>query len=343
VSRVKPPRLAFLLVLPRNYESQGCCPADAVGLRHATRYQAVLRRANNLYLKGGESTMRGLALIDIEWGNIQAGQAWAETRASEHSEAAKLCSDYPDKSAYILSLRHHPRVHIRWREAALAAAQQRKDRAAEGRHLGGLGYSYHDLGKYRRAIRHYEQRLAIAFEVGDRLGESTALTNMGVAYRQLGDHRRSIEHHEKALAIDREIRDRRGEGRNLGNLGNAYHSLGETERAIGYHEQHLVIACEMGDRLGESYALGNLGIAYSSSGDYAHAIDNYGQQLEIAREIGDRRCEGDAQWNMSLVMAKLGDRKKAIGHAETALKFYEQIEAPDAAKVRKKLERWRSA
>ncbi len=109
------------------------------------------------------------------------------------------------------------------------------------------------------------------------------------------------------------------------------------------HPGLLAILCEIGDRRGQSAVLGILGAAYHLSGDLGRAISYYDQQLEITREIGHRKGEGNALWNMSLALDELGERKKAISHAEASLEIREQIEDPNAAKVRKQLEQWRSA
>jgi tetratricopeptide (TPR) repeat protein len=350
-------------------------------LRHADHYVEVLRDANNLYKKGGDSLMSGLALFDLEWGNIEAGQAWAVENGENDDAAADMCSSYPGAGAHCLGLRQHPRERIRWLEAGLAAARRLGDRAAEGRHLGnlgnacqslgeyrraieyyehrlqieigdrrgessalgGLGNAYHLLGEYRRAIEYHQQHLQIAGEIGDRQGEGNALGNLGVAYESLGEYRRAIEYHQQHLQIAGEIGDRLGEGTALGNLGVAYENLGEARRAIEYHERHLRIACEIGDRQGEGRALGNLGIAYKNLGENRRAIEHYKQHREIARETGDRQGECNALWNMSLTLRKLGDHKEAIKLAEASLKIHEEIEDPFAPTVRKKLEEWRKA
>lgn len=349
--------------------------------RHAKHFSEVIATASCLYRQGGESLKNGLALFDAEWGNIQAGQAWASGHAGEDNEAAKLCSDYPDAGVYCLALRQHPRERIRWLEAAIAAARRLQDRAAEGAHLGSLGSAYYYLGEYRRAMEYYEQRLKIARDTGNRLGEAAALGNLGVAYKNLGDYRRAIGYHERALEIERDIGDRRGVGQDLCNLGIAYYSLGEYRRAIEYHEQHLKIAREIGDRLGEGGALGSLGLAYLSLGDYRRAVEYleqalkiereigdrrgegmtlgnlglaYGslgeyrraieyddQHLRIARETGDRRGEGNALWNMALALNKLGDRAEAISRGEAGLKILEEIEHPGVEEVRSQLDKWR--
>jgi tetratricopeptide (TPR) repeat protein len=348
--------------------------------RHSVHFADLLSKANQLYLKGGDSVKQGLSLFDLEWTNIEAGQAWAAENSAKGDVAAGLCSAFPDWP-YLLELRLHPRERIRWLEAALAAARILKHRQAEGAHLGNLGLAYADLGETRKAIEFYEQGLAVAREIGDRRNEGACLGNLGLAYYFLGETRKAIEFYEQALVIDREIGDRRGEGADLGNLGLAYAALGETRKAIEFYELDLTIAREIGDRRGEGADLGNLGLAYAALGETRKAIEFYEQDLILAREIGDRRVEGNglmnignahyslgetrkaieyheqavpifreigdrrgegyALWNMSLSLDKLGEGVRAIACAEAALKIYEEIEDPHAERVRKQLAGWR--
>ena len=355
---------------------------NAGRMRHAEHYLRVLAECQELYLRGGEAIKDGLARFDAERRNVEAGQEWACQQSGANETAARLCNQYPDTGVYVLSLRQHPRDEfIVWLEAALAAARQLSDRAAEGRHLGNLGNAYADLGEIRRAVEYHEQALIILREIGDRDGEGGALGNLGIAYKNLGEMRRAIEFHEQALTISREIGKRRadgenlgnlgiayaalgetrravefleqalivfreigdryGEGNALGNLGSAYTDLGETQRAIEFLEQRLVIAREIGDRRGEGRALGNLGIAYAALGETRRAVEFYEQALAIDREIGDRHGEGIDLFNTSLALDKLGDRARAIVHAEAALEIFEQIESPYAERVRARLAQWR--
>ena len=55
---------------------------------YAQHYLEVLRSANDLYEKGGDSLMSGLALFDLERGNIEAGRAWAAECAPGDDTAA---------------------------------------------------------------------------------------------------------------------------------------------------------------------------------------------------------------------------------------------------------------
>ncbi|MBZ5671121.1 MAG: tetratricopeptide repeat protein [Acidobacteriia bacterium] len=225
-------------------------------------------------------------------------------------------------------------------EQALPIHRKIGNRQGEGNTLGNLGLAYSDLGETRRAIELYEQSLAIKRGIGDRLGEGNALGNLGLAYSDLGETRRAIELYEQALAIHREIGDRRREGNALGNLGSAYSDLGETRRAVEFYRQALAIHREISNRRGEGTSLGNLGVAYTQLGEPRRAIEFYEQQLAITREIGDRRGEGNALGNMAVALDELSDRAQAIATAEAALKIYEEIESPNAAKVRQQLAAW---
>jgi tetratricopeptide (TPR) repeat protein len=310
--------------------------------RFATHYRNVLGAATDLYLEGGEALLRGLALFDLEWGNIRAGHAWVVAQAdAADPDVAQLRMSYPDAGIDVLYLRQHTRERIRWLEIALVAARRLRDRAGEGITLSNLGLAHNDLGEPHRAMQFFEQALLIVRELGDRRGEGIALGNLGLAYKQVGEILRAIEFYEQQLAIVREIGDRRGEGADLSNLGVAYLILREPRHAMQFFQQALLIVRELGDRRGEGITLGNLGLAYMQVDEILRAIEFYEQALLIDREIGDHRSEGTDLWNMSLALDQLGERAKAIQHAEQALIIREQIEDPNAAKVRAKLAVWR--
>jgi tetratricopeptide (TPR) repeat protein len=307
---------------------------------HAAHYETVLHLAKELYLRGRESIKRGLNLFDLEWKNIQAGQKWAGAHADKNNAAAQLFNNYIDAGAYLLSLHQHPRERIYWLEVALVASRRLKNRRAEGNALGNLGNAYADLGETRRAIEYYEQQLSIAHEIQDRRSEGAALGNLGLAYAALREPYRAIKFYEQRLVIADKIGDQHGKGAVLMNIGNAYYTLGETNLAIYHQGQALHIFRKIGDRRGEGNALMNTGNAYYGSGWTRQALKFHEQALLIFREIGDRRGEGAALFNISLALGKLRERTRAIAHAQAALKIYEQIEDPNAGKVRKKLEAW---
>ncbi|MGE3273360.1 MAG: NB-ARC domain-containing protein, partial [Chloroflexota bacterium] len=165
---------------------------DAAARRHAHHFLAVLSFAEELFLQGNDAAVTGLAIVDREWPNILAGQAWAATHAASDDDAARMTIAYATVAPNILNLRLHPRDWIDVLQAGRDAASRVSDRATEGVLLGNLGSAYADLGDPRRAIELYEQQLVIVREIGDRRGEGAALGNLGSAYADLGDPRRAI-------------------------------------------------------------------------------------------------------------------------------------------------------
>ncbi|MCC7160990.1 MAG: tetratricopeptide repeat protein [Anaerolineae bacterium] len=217
--------------------------------RHTIHFLTILREGENLYLAGGDATARGLALFDLERGNLQHCEKWITENANHDAAADQLCVVYPDAGANLLFLRQHPRERIRHQEIALEAARRLGDRAAEGRQLANLGSCYIELGEPQRAIELYQERLTLAREIGDRRGEGIAYGNLGVAYADLGAARQAIEFYEQHLNIAREVHDRRGESSALGNLGAAYSDLGETGRAIGKSDRQAIGCLAQGREL----------------------------------------------------------------------------------------------
>src|SRR4051794_24616574 len=96
-------------------------------LKHARHYEKILYDADLLFTRGGADAARGLDLFDLNWGNIQTGQSWAERYAGEDDAAAGLCRDYGCSGPFLLDIRQPYRENIRWLEAALAAARRPRD------------------------------------------------------------------------------------------------------------------------------------------------------------------------------------------------------------------------
>ena len=237
---------------------------DAAMTRYVRHYTEVGTEANQLFLKGGDTVLRGLELFDRERIQMEAAYEWLAPKRDEASAA--LLISLVDAVVYAdQALRFHPCQRIRWLESQREAARITKNRKAEAAALTHLGHGYADLGERRKAIEFHEEVLVITREIGDRRGEGISLGNLGSAYFESDEPRKAIERYEKSLVIAREIGDRRGEGNALGGLGCAYDALGKGHKAIELCEQALVIDREIGDLSGEAYALsGRLGTPYSN-------------------------------------------------------------------------------
>jgi tetratricopeptide (TPR) repeat protein len=285
--------------------------------RYAEHFLEVLRFADYLYMQGDQEIGPGLSLFDLEWNNILVGQGWAAAQFKKTTDAADICSRYPQVGAHCLYIRQHPKDRIDWLETALAAARYLDDRGVEATHLANLGLAYLDLGDMRRAVTIDEQALLIFEEITWRQEEGSTLSNLGLAYLNLGDIRRAIDLYQQALVIHKETGDRRSEGTTLSNLGVAYSYVGALKLAVEFHNKALIFHRELGDRRSEGIDLGNLGSAYEALGDNEHAIETYKQQLDIALDISDRWAEANA-------LGSLGSAYQALGEFERAIEYYQQ-------------------
>lgn len=169
--------------------------------RFAEHYCAVLAAADDLYLKGDDGVLNGLALFDREQANIQAGWAWASASRERDQLATALRRDYPNAGVYVLSLRQPVRSQIVWLECSVEACRSLEDRRGEGMALGNLGNAHADLGDARAAVGFHEQHLAVARESGDRLGEANANWNTASTFVHLGQHQEAIPFAELSLAF----------------------------------------------------------------------------------------------------------------------------------------------
>ena len=239
------------------------------------------------------------------------------------------------------------RKAIEFHEQALAIARENADLSGEATALSRIGQAHEELRDPQQAIVVLEKALTIlrttVRTVGDRRREARTLCHLGSAYYLASDTDKALLFCNESLTIARQIGDRRYEDVALGWKGMIHRTLGQPKLAIVCFQEQLDISRQIGHRRGESYALGNLGLAYADLGDVRKAVAFHEQHLAIAREIGDRRGEGNALWNSALALDKLGQWPEVMTRAEAALKTYEQIEHPHAAKVRAQLAKWRSA
>ncbi|MCP3960757.1 MAG: tetratricopeptide repeat protein [bacterium] len=294
-------------------------------LRHAGHYVEVLREADRLYTEGGDSILEGLALFDLEWDNLRAGQAWARANANVDREAAEHTYLYPTAGVFCLYLRLHPADWRRWLEAAYSAAVALDDRRGEGVALGNLALTCADLGDERRAISYCKQALVIYRELGERWSEGNALNHLGLSYAHRGEEEKAIGYYKQALAVSRQLGDRLIESAALSYQGLAYDRLGEVGKAVAYYEGALVISRELGDRRGEAAHLGNLGSAYLQLGDVDKGIDLCEQALVILRGLEDRRSEGAAVGTLGRAYAQIGKVDKAIKYFRQALDVHREV------------------
>jgi tetratricopeptide (TPR) repeat protein len=125
-----------------------------------------------------------------------------------------------------------------------------------------LGYSYDELGEYKRAIENYDK----VIEINQR--DVSAYNNRGIVYKHIGDYVRAIEDFDKALEINPQDLNA------YTNRGSVYYDLRDYYRAIEDFGKAIEI------NPSDAVAYCNHGIAYYRLGDRERAIQDFDKAIE---------------------------------------------------------------
>jgi DNA-binding SARP family transcriptional activator len=220
---------------------------------------------------------------------------------------------------------------------ALAAATRLRDTAAQAVSSRLLAACCTDLGDNDQALDHYASSLRLYRCLGNRLGEAKVQHNLGwLAVRQ-GRNADALGHAEQALRLLRASGRKVAEAEALNAVGWCHGLLGDYQQARAFCRQALAVGAEVADRRVEGYVWDSLGYAEHHLGNLGEAVACYERALGIAREIGDR-------WVEAAILTHIGDTRHAAGDLPQAREAWQQalgilddIQHPDADRVRAKL------
>jgi len=298
-------------------------------LKHANHYERILRKADDLYLQGGDSLRQGLELFDLDRDNIQAGRRWAEANSGANRRALELRCDYLVSGMNVLFLRRSPHELARWLRDGIEAARILGDRSKESMQLSVLSAAYLKMNDANQAVDSANQALAIVSELGSQYGNATVLMNLGDVYLANKDFQRSSDLYKRAFGILQKGAHLREQGTVLGKLGLVQKHLGSLRSAMRYYRRQLEIARKVGDLQGEQSALVNLGVAYIGIGERGKAAQFFDQALTSAKGINDLQGQGKICFNIALNCRDTGEDVLALTYAEAS--FERLVQAEDFA------------
>jgi tetratricopeptide (TPR) repeat protein/transcriptional regulator with XRE-family HTH domain len=220
---------------------------------------------------------------------------------------------------------------------ALAASQRLGDQSKQAVAHSRLGQSLKRLGCGKDASTHFGKALGLYRQLGDRIGEGRVHISLGGLADSEGRHRDALEHCLQALELFRAAEDRGWQATLMNNIGWCHAQLGEYEQALACARQAISLHQELRKRESEACAWDSLGYVHAQLGQHSDALECYQRSIAIFRELGDRFNEAD-------VLAHLGDVQHAAGKLpqaretwQLALAILDELQLPDAAKVRAKL------
>lgn len=288
--------------------------------KHASYFLTVLSAANDFYKQGDEGVKKALNLFDKEWGNIQAGYAWAERFLGKDGTATKLCSSYVETGYDLLKMRQRPNVRLKWLESALKASKITLDTEAEMSHLLNTGLEHSSQGGHAQSIDFFQQALELAKKLNNKGDEGAALRHLGIAYSATGDTERALEFHQKELDLARSRGDKEDEGKALASMGNTHKRAGNFSQAIEFFQQWLTIVQGAEDKRTEGQALKVLAdTRMETENETVPILDLYLKAIHIFQTIKDRHAEAVVLRSMGNAYLKANNFSSAAETFEKAL------------------------
>jgi tetratricopeptide (TPR) repeat protein len=195
------------------------------------------------------------------------------------------------------------------------------------------------LGDYQWVPAYYASMARLYQQLGNRRGQALCLYGLAAIAEYQGQYAEALSHAQQAASLFRGIGDKTGETEVLNAVGWYHALLGNYQQARGLCRQALALNTDYGSRHLEGNIWNSLGYTEYHAGDLGEAAACYERALSIFRATGDR-------WGAADTLTKLGDIRRAAGellHAQEAwqqaLAILDDLQHPDAAKVRAKLAR----
>ena len=226
--------------------------------------------------------------LDAEWATLVA----VTTHARDHAQPGHAILLALTLYRYLDTGGRYPEARAVC-GAALDAARETGDLAAQAEMLRRLGYFDTGQPPYTRAAEEFRSALQLYQQIGDRLGQARTMMEFGCAETAQGRVDQAASWIRQALAIFREAGEPFFEAGALSNLGVVALRQGHPELAASQQRDALAMFRGLGDRLGEAIALQNLGEALCRLSRYQQAEDHLDHALAIFREVGYLAGEAD--------------------------------------------------
>ncbi|MFF9625373.1 BTAD domain-containing putative transcriptional regulator [Streptomyces griseosporeus] len=248
------------------------------------------------------------AWADAEWENIVAlvkrsMDAPAEPAAARVSTLLRLLFPCLQRGGRVAEMEVLGR-------AALAAARQLRDPAAEAHALVDVAGLHFLTGRHSEALALNDRALRIWRRLDHVSWMRRCLNNRGLLLEGLGRYAESGEALRQSLAYSRELDDPYGEAVTRSHLGNLYEHT-DPRAAIEQHRRSLAIGDAIGNVIVQHSAHCNIGHAHLSLGEPAAALPHFEESLRILGDHGD--WHGESQTRLGLVRAL-----RLLGRADRA-------------------------
>jgi DNA-binding SARP family transcriptional activator/tetratricopeptide (TPR) repeat protein len=247
-----------------------------------------------------------------------------------------------DDRAWQISVVMHPMLAVHGHDAEWTTGIKRMNMAAAVRDnaamiASGAPYEAGALGDYQWVPEYYASMARLYQQLGNCRGQALCLHALAVVAEYQGQYAEALSHAEQAASLVRGIGDKTGETELL-NAAGWYHALlGDYRQARGLCRQALALNTHHGSRRLEGNIWNSLGYTEYHAGDFGEAAACYQRALCIFQAVGDRWGEADTLTSLGDIRRAAADLPQAREAWQQALDILDDLQHPDAAKVRAKL------
>ncbi len=349
-----PGRYAFHDLL-RAYAAEQSAACDSEPARRAAigrtldHYLHSARAAATLIFPGRELlplTEPGQGVTPEQPADIGAALAWFSAERPALSASITWAADTGQGgAAWQLGWTLGRYLHRRGSRQEWIAILRTSLAAAEGSaDLAGQAYIHRDLGAActgqeagEDAERHLLRAMDLYRQLSDSVGQAYTELYLGRICNLRALMREALDHAYRALQLFQTAGHTAGQANALTNVGAGHADLGEYEKALACFRQALTLHRDSSNLDGECFAWAGLGETYDHLGQHEEAIDCYRRSAELFRALGGRPL-------LASVLTHLGDHLHAAGQPQDALAAWqealailEDLQHPDASRVRAKL------
>jgi tetratricopeptide (TPR) repeat protein/transcriptional regulator with XRE-family HTH domain len=222
----------------------------------------------------------------------------------------------------------------------IAARLAETDGQAHSHH--GLGRACGLIGSYQAAAEHLAVAVSLYQELGEKAAEARCRIDLGHLASRQGNYGTALQEALLAEDLYRVAGHRPGQAGALNNMGWYHLQLGDHASALDYCQRALANFEEVGNQHGAATSLASLGSIYHRTGDSSRGVEHCQAALRCFQEHGDLPSQAELL-NQLGEMHQVNDSRAAIESWHQAAVIYTQLDHPDAAVLRRKLQEFRVA
>jgi tetratricopeptide (TPR) repeat protein len=234
---------------------------------------------------------------------------------------------------------HHDRLTVD--RVGVDCARQLGNRDFEARMLRRLAFAHFDLGELAEARELFQESLDLCQDLHDQHGIAAAVEGLGQVALGQGQHSLAADLFTRQLAHYEDLGEQRRAALATLNLGIVDNAAGRPAQAARYvlRAREMLTALGNLDPYNTARTYLELGKALTGTGEHAAAAQELDRALHDMRHLGSVRGQAQAHHALGVLAIACGKSDDARAHLDQALDAYERLGDPEAAEIRRMIQR----